>query len=192
MSLLEDSKERSDEDILALCTSHPSLFALIVRKYEAPFMRKALSIVRAEDAAQDVVQEAFTKIYLNAGKFKKQEGASFSSWGYRILINTALTHYARAKRRGDSTARLDDEIWALIPDKNLQQFERRELQDLIASVLSRMPGPLAAALNAFFIEGKTQEEIAGEAGVSVGAIKTRVHRAKAEFRKVYETLQAKP
>src|SRR5512146_75715 len=96
--------EPSDEELLALSVAHPSLFALLVRKYEEPFLRKARSIVRDEEDAVDVVQEAFTKIYLNAKKFKPQEGASFSSWGYRILINTALTQYQKRKRRGAVTA----------------------------------------------------------------------------------------
>ena len=183
--------EHSDEELLAASVSTPSLFALLVRKYEAPFMRKALSIVREHEAAQDVVQETFTKIYMNAGRFQKQEGASFSSWGYKILINTALTHYQKRKRRGEMVAQLEEEIWALIPDRQLRQFEKGELQDLIASVLSRMPAVMARALSAFFIEGKTQEEMAKAEGLSVGAIKTRVHRAKKEFRRVYETLNAK-
>lgn len=180
--------EKSDEELLALSVHHPSLFAVLVRKYEQPFLRKALSIVRGQEDAEDVVQETFTKIYLNASKFKKQEGAQFSSWGYRILINTALTRYAKRKRRGEMVAELDDEIWSLIPDKNLRQFEKTTFSDEVASVLSRMPQPLARALAAFFLEGKTQEEIAKEEGLSVGAIKTRVHRAKKEFKKVYQAI----
>lgn len=187
--LEEKGAGKSDEELLALSVSEPSLFALIVRKYEAPFLRKALSVVREQEDAEDVVQEAFTKIYLNAKKFKKQEGAQFSSWGYRILINTALTHYQKKKRHGLVGARLDDEIWQLIPDHNLRQFEKHELLDQVASVLSRMPEPLSRALSAFFIEGKPQEEIAAEEGLSVGAIKTRVHRAKKEFKKIAETLE---
>lgn len=188
MGYLVEEAEHPDEELLALSVAHPSLFACLVRKYEEPFMRKALSIVREREAAEDVVQEAFTKIYLHAGKFKKQEGASFSSWGYRILINTALTHYAKAKRLRGHTAELDEEIWALVPDKQLRQFEKKELADLVASVLTRMPRPFARALSAFFIDGKSQEEIAKEEGLSVGAIKTRVHRAKKEFRKIYQSV----
>ncbi|MEK7612582.1 MAG: RNA polymerase sigma factor [Patescibacteria group bacterium] len=181
-------EEQTDEEVLQASVSHPSLFALIVRKYEEPFMRKALSIIREREEAEDIVQTAFTKIYLNAGKFKKQEGASFSSWGYRILVNTALTHYTKRKRAGAHTAELDEDIWALIPDKQLRQFEKTELMDEVASVLSRMPAPFAKALTMFFLEGKTQEEVAREEGVSVGAIKTRVHRAKSEFRKIYKAV----
>lgn len=187
----EQGLPQDDAELLALSLTHPSLFAHIVRKYEEPFLRKALSIVRSEEAAEDVVQEAFTKIYLNAAKFKKQEGAQFSSWAYRIVINTALTHYARNKRHGSVSVQLDDEIWALIPDRDLKQFEKKELQDVVASVLSRMPTPFARALSLFFIEGKSQEEIADSEGLSVGAVKTRVHRAKKEFRRVYETINPK-
>ncbi len=182
------SAERSDEEVLAASVMHPHLFAEIVRKYEAPFLRKAQGIVHSEEEASDVVQEAFTKIYLNAAKFKKQEGASFSSWGYRILINTALTHYAKRKREGTYRMDIEPEIMELLPDKQLRQFEKKELTDEIVSVLSRMPESFARVLTHFFIDGKTQEEIAHTEGVTVGAVKTRVHRAKQEFRRIYETI----
>ena len=178
----------SDEELLAASVVHPALFAELVRRYEAAFLRKAIGIVRREDDAVDVVQEAFIKIYRNAGKFEKQEGASFSSWGYRILINTALTKYAKLKREGGHRADLDEEIWQLIPDRQLRQFEKKEFMDEVDSVRSRMPPMMARALSAFFIEGKTQEEIAENEGLTVGAIKTRVHRAKQEFRRVYAAI----
>jgi DNA-directed RNA polymerase specialized sigma24 family protein len=57
-----------------------------------------------QEEAEDIVQEAFTKIYINAAKFKKQEGAQFSSWGYRILINTALTTTPKKRRSGQGGA----------------------------------------------------------------------------------------
>ena len=188
LTLEEKGQDMSDEEVLAASIAHPSLFALLVRKYEAAFLRKAYNIIKNDELAQDIVQEAFTKIYMNAGKFKVQEGAQFSSWAYRIVVNTALTHYAKKKKRGEHTAELDEEIWALIPDKNLRQFEKKEFIDLVASVLTRMPAPMAKALSSFFLEGKSQEEIAKEEGLSVGAVKTRVHRAKAEFKKIYETI----
>jgi RNA polymerase sigma-70 factor, ECF subfamily len=191
LSAEETGEERSDEEILALSLSHPSLFTLLVRKYEEAFLRKAQSIVREREEAEDIVQEAFAKIYLNAGKFKKQEGAKFSSWAYRIVINTALTHYQKRKREGKANVALDEEIWALIPDKQLRQFEKTELMDEVASVLTKMPEMFAKALSSFFIDGKSQEEMAREEGVSVGAIKTRVHRAKKEFKKVFETINTK-
>ncbi len=184
----ERQEDFSDEELLSASIRHPSLFARLVDKYEAPFLRKALSIVHDEREAEDIVQEAFTKIYLNAKRFKPVEGASFSSWGYRILINTALTHYAKRKREFGVRADLDPEIMELIPDKNMRQLEKSTLTDEVASVLTRMPEPLSRALSAFLLDGKTQEEIAKEEGVSVGAIKTRVHRAKQEFKRIYKSI----
>ena len=191
-SLLDDytESERSDEEVLVASLAHPSLFALLVRKYEEPFLRRAEYIVKNRQEAEDIVQETFTKIYLNAAKFKKQEGATFSSWGWRILTNTSLTHYAKAKRQGEKRADLEPEIMELIPDRDLRQFEKMEFTDEVASVLTRMPEPLARALNAFFLEGKTQEEIAEVEGVSIGAIKTRVHRAKREYKRIHDALTA--
>jgi RNA polymerase sigma-70 factor, ECF subfamily len=188
MSPTGEERAWTDEELLVASLTHPSLFAKLVEKYEAPFTRKALSIVHDMEEAEDIVQEAFTKIYLNAKKFKPVEGASFSSWGYKILVNTALTHYMKRKREMGVRAQVEPEILELIPDKNLRQFEKTELTDEVASVLVRMPEPLARALSAFLLEGKSQEEIADKEGVSVGAIKTRVHRAKQEFKKIYKSL----
>lgn len=188
LSGTEEAEEMRDEDVLKASVLHPSLFATLVRKYEEPFLRKAMNVVHSTEEAEDIVQEAFVKIYLNAAKFKVVEGASFSSWGYRILINTALTHYMKKKREKGMRADVEPEILELIPDKDLKQFEKKEFIDEVASVLTRMPPMFAQVLNAFFIEGKSQEEIAATEGVTIGAIKTRVHRAKAEFRRVYKTI----
>src|SRR3990167_8814815 len=91
-------EDLSDEDILRISLKNPEVFKTLLDRYQKLFLRKASSIILSKVDAEDIVQETFTKIYLNAGKFKKQEGASFKSWGYRILINTALTHYAKRKR----------------------------------------------------------------------------------------------
>jgi RNA polymerase sigma-70 factor (ECF subfamily) len=186
---LQDEKEfDSDEDILLASLSTPALFSRLVAKYQEPFLRKAKSIVHDEREAEDIVQETFLKIYLNARKFKVVEGAQFSSWGYRILINTALTHYTKRKREGATRAELDPEILELLPDSSVEQFKNKELSDEIASVLLKMPPLFASALTAFFIDGLPQEEIAAREGVSVGAIKTRVHRAKKEFQRLYKSI----
>jgi RNA polymerase sigma-70 factor (ECF subfamily) len=187
----EEGNELSDEEILKASLRHPSVFAKLVDKYEAAFLRKAMSIVHNKEEAEDIVQEAFAKIYMYAPKFKPVEGATFSSWGYRIVVNTSLTHYMKRKKEGSVRADLEPEIMELLPDKNLRQFEKHELSDEVASILTRMPEPLARALSGFLLEEKSQEEIAEEEGVSVGAIKTRVHRAKREFKKIFNSITNK-
>ena len=116
MSLLEDSdtggiEERADEEILRRSIRQPALFEVLLTRYQDAFLRKAQSIVRNQEEAEDIVQEAFAKIYQYANRFVVQDGASFKSWGYKILMNTAFTHYQKRKRQWAGTAELDPELY---------------------------------------------------------------------------------
>ncbi len=187
--LTTQETEISDEEVLALSITHPAQFALLVDRYEDAFLRKAKRILGDREEVQDVVQDTFTKIYLNAARFKKQEGASFKSWGYKILINTTFTYHQKLKKTSDFSAHLDDEIWELIPDLSIRDLGKENLRDHIASILSRMPENLARILSLHFLDDMPQAEIAAMEGVSVSAVKTRVHRAKKEFKKISNQLE---
>ncbi len=175
-----------DEEILALSLQDPNAFVHLVRKYEKPFLKKAMKIVYRKEDAEDVVQETFTKIYLNASRFKEVEGASFKSWGYTILIRTACTRYGKKKREILRTTALSVEEFEALPDFQFENSFGSEVKDLVLSLLVKMPEHLAYVLDEHFLKHKPQEQIAAEEGVAVGTIKTRVHRAKAQFRKVAE------
>jgi RNA polymerase sigma-70 factor, ECF subfamily len=177
-------EEKSDEEILALSVKHPSFFSVILDRYQEAFLRKAEFVLRNREDAEDIVQETFSKIYLHANKFKVRDGASFKSWGYKILLNTSFTRYKKMKRHSGAVFNPDPEWYEAMSDTKTKQFEKEELKDYVISVLSRMPDNLSRVLKLHFIEGRPQEEIARIEGVSVGAIKTRVHRAKKEFKKV--------
>lgn len=184
-----ENNELADEELLVLSLSKPALFGLLVSRYEDAFLRKVKRILGDREEVNDVVQDTFMKIYLNAARFKKQEGASFKSWAYKILINTTFTYHQKLKKTGEFSAHLDSEIWELIPDLSPGDWAKENLRDQIASVLSRMPKSLAQVLRLHFIDDVSQAEIARSEGVSVSAVKTRVHRAKKEFEKVARSLE---
>lgn len=170
-----------DEEVFLLSQSKPEIYALILKRYKEAFLRKAKMVMKTDEAAEDVVQETFTKLYLKAKYFESRGEGSFKSWAYRVLMNTSFTHYQKAKR-GEVVA-FTDEFAEVFPDlKQLEGKEQKELADYINSVLTRIPDHFAEVLNKFFLEGKSQEEIAAEEGVSVGSIKTKVYRAKEAFR----------
>jgi len=183
----ETLESMADEAVLALSVRHPEQFAEILRRYQSAFLRKAESVLGSREDAEEVAQEAFTKIYRNAEKFQVVEGASFKSWGYKILMNTAFTRYQKLKKERGVTVKLDPEFYEMLPDSESKQFEKFELSEYLVSILSKMPDQLARVLEQHFIEGKPQKDIAQEEGVSVGAIKTRVHRAKEAFKKVEQS-----
>lgn len=177
-------KTRKDEEVLAFSVKDPNAFKIIVERYEKAFLRKARSIIGYREDAYDIVQETFTKIYLNAHRFKTVEGASFKSWGYKILINVTFTWYAKLKKERDNVFRLDPELDDILEDpKSMGILEKEGIRDYVVSILASMPDNFSEALRKFFIEEKSQKEIADEEGISVEAIKTRIHRAKKEFMK---------
>lgn len=179
-------EELTDEEVLALSVSDPEVFVYIVRRYEDAFKRKVRKVLRKEEDVEDVVQEAFTKIYLHAERFKKVEGASFKSWGYTIVMNTAFTVYRKKQRETSRTAEIPVEFYESLPDTVHEESFGTEMRDVVFSIFAKMPETLSRVLDRHFLQQIPQQVIAEEEGVTVGAIKTRVHRAKAEFRKLQE------
>jgi RNA polymerase sigma-70 factor (ECF subfamily) len=182
----EDIEKLSDEVLLVLSIDTPDFFVYLVKRYEDAFLRKALKVLWSQEDAEDVVQETFTKIYLHAGKFRNVEGASFKSWGYTILMNTAFTKYRKSRRETGRVAVLSPEHYEDLPDIIHEDTFGLGLSDSILSIFAKMPEHLSRVLDLHFLKQIPQQEIAEREGVSVGAIKTRVHRAKAEFRELAE------
>jgi RNA polymerase sigma-70 factor (ECF subfamily) len=180
----EEFRDKKDEDVLAASFSHPHLFELIVERYEEAFLRKAKSIVRNEEVSRDVVQDAFVKIYMYGRKFKPVEGARFSSWAYKVLINTCFLWYKKVKREKEFFSVLDEEMEAVLPHDDREENEQKLDRDYLESMFSRMPETFARILRLYVIEEKDYKEIAKVEGVSEGAIKTRMHRARALIRKI--------
>src|SRR5690606_13425945 len=182
-STREGAGDLPDEEILRRSRSEPWLFAVLLDRYQEPFLRKARGILHKEEDAEEVVQDAFTKIYLNATRFTPQEGASFSSWAYRILMNTAFTRYQKLVKEGQRFTRIDPDFEKFLGDNGLHTGLRLD-QDMVERILNKMPGHLAAVLRLHYIERWSQADIAELEGEEVGAVKARVHRAKAVFRKL--------
>lgn len=178
----EQMADWADEKLLAESQNKPWMFAVLVERYEAAFLRKVRGIIYNPLDAEEVVQDAFTKIYINADKYEAQSGAKFSSWAYRILLNTAFTRYQKLVKEGQRFSAIDPEFEQFIGDtKEHSGFE--EKRDGIERILERLPGHFAQVLRLHYLERWSQEDIADKTGENTGTIKARIHRAKAAFRK---------
>ena len=171
----------SDEELLALSLKKPSIYNELLSRYEAPFRRKVREVLGERPEIDDILQETFVKIYLHGGKFQKQEGASFKSWAYKILLNTTFTHYQKLKKDDGALVRPEKEHLEAFPF--IPQGDA-ETSDMVTSILTRMPSALGRALKLHFLMGMPQKDIATMENVSVSAVKTRIHRAKKEFKRI--------
>lgn len=180
-----DSSEpdtRTDAEILIRSQNAPWQFAILVERYEAAFLRKAVSIIRDPEDAKEIVQDTFTKIYVHAASFTPHEGATFSSWAYRILVNTSYTYYQKRIKQGARFMSLDPEFEQWVADKTTGP-NIKEVNDGVERILARLPTHFALVLRLHFLERWSQQDIATETGETLGTIKTRIHRAKAAFKK---------
>lgn len=193
-------KNLPDEEILAISLISPSAFEVLVDRYQSAFLRKAAGIVKKEEDAEDITQETFVKIYLNAKKFKMEKaGDSFKNWAYKILINCAISRYSKLKKEmlafsplnlGD----LGDGALNLSADyserNNLE--EKIDNKNFVSGVLEKLPNVFSAVLKKYFFGGKSHKEIAAEDGISVVAAKLRLFRAKKAFKKAAEEMGKMP
>lgn len=177
----DEAREWADERILEESQSSPWLFSILVERYQSPFLRKTRGIIHNPLDAEEVVQDAFTKIYVNADKYEPHSGAKFSSWAYRILLNTAFTRYQKLVKDGQRYTAMDPEYEQLFGEMK-EHSGFAEKRDGIERILSRLPGHFAYVLRLHYLEHWSHQDIATETGENVGTIKARIHRAKAAFR----------
>ncbi|MBU3925611.1 sigma-70 family RNA polymerase sigma factor, partial [Patescibacteria group bacterium] len=182
--MIEGLEKMKDEKILAISLKNPSFFGVLVDRYQEAFLRAASKIVNHREESQDIVQEAFVKIYKNGDRFKEQEGGSFKSWAYKIVINTALTHYRKLKLIQKSVEYFDSAFYDISADD--ESFFNADMKILVARTLQEMPKQLQRVLAKYYLEDKSQKDIASEENISVTAVKMRLFRAKKIFKKIIE------
>ncbi len=193
-SISDDSTppaDYNDNELLRLSKEKPWLFAELVNRYEAPFLRRAVRIIQNQADAEEIVQDAFTKIYINSHTFVPQTGATFSSWAYRILLNTAFTYYKKRIKEGSRFTMLDPEFEALVADAS-DTSTKRENIDAVARVLHLLPSHFAQVLRLHYLERWSHQAIAEHTGDTVGSIKVRIHRAKQAYKNEQTRLGEEP
>ena len=172
-----------DEVVLQSAQERQGLFGILIDRYQPPFLRLAMRVVRDRTEAEDVVQEAFIKIYRYARRFKKGEDRKFSSWAYKIVLNTAITHYHKVKKK---EWLIPEGVDPTVDEAHIQFKEvmlDRETEEVVRSVLEAMPEDLGVLLKAYYLEDKSYKTIAASEGISAGALKMKLFRARKLFKK---------
>ncbi len=177
-----------DEVLLETSQVEPALFGTLIDRYQGPFLRLANRVVRRREVAEDVVQEAFVKIYRYARRFQKGEDRKFSSWAYKIVLNTAITHYHKSQRREWS---LPDGVEPDLDESHARFREAtldRETKSIVREVLGEMPEDLRQILSDYYLRDKSYKVIASERRLTTGALKMKLFRARRLFRRLLERL----
>ena len=156
------------------CHGNLDAFEALFRSHQGEVYGWIVRIVRDPSAAEDLTLEAFWRIHRAHARFDPTR--SFGAWARRIATNAALDHLKTARRDTDFP---DDLPSRPLPDPGISE----ELGQKVARAFRRPPPQLRITATLALIEEQPYQEIADVLGVSIGAIKVRVFRARRFLRK---------
>lgn len=141
-----------------------------------------LRIVGSESIAEDVIQDAFIKIWKNADRYDRQKGSLFT-WVLNITRNTAIdtirsSHYKRRQQMQplDKTFSMNRSFTSSI---NVDQIGLKE-------VVEGLDYKYREVIDLIYFRGYTQKEVEEELKIPLGTVKTRVRIGLRELRKIFQ------
>ena len=169
--------------VAAARNGDPDAWDALFRRYQLPLYVYVVELVRNEQTALDIVQEAF----INATKHLRslRDDAKFGSWLFSIAHQKCRQHWRKPQREHippdeDSVEPGTDE------DTGADLLIRREEEKEFMSLLNQLPEIHRSVLLLHFLEEFPLHEIARITGVSTGTVKSRLHYAKKHLRKLME------
>lgn len=169
-------------------------FERVVREQGPRLLAVARRFLNHEQDAQDAVQDAFLSAFRNLDQF--QGGSRLGTWLHRIVVNASLMKLRSRSRRpersiDDLLPRFQDDghlsgvgsDWAVTVDSALGD---RDTRDLVRRRIEELPDSFRTVLLLRDIEGQSTEETAELLGISPGAVKTRLHRARQALRSLLD------
>jgi len=190
-----------DADLLAaLRREDEDAPGMLVERYGDRVYRLALRITGSPEDAEEVAQDALWTAARKIGTFKGE--SAFGSWVYRITANAAYMKLRARKSKGREIA-MEDVIPSFDEDgvhfepmddwspRVDEQALQHELRDVLQQAIDDLPPDYRTALVMHDIEGMSNPDIAETLGISLPAVKSRVHRSRLFVRqKLSEYLQA--
>jgi RNA polymerase sigma-70 factor (ECF subfamily) len=186
--MAEDYAARTDAELVEITQAGDNrAFDELVRRYRDRVYRLSTKILRHEDDAAEALQDAFLSAYRGLPKFKRE--SRFSTWLYRIATNASLMKLRR-RREGhvsyeqSQNADGDGEPLA-IPDWSQQPLEDlldAETREVLGREVDLLPANEKEVFVLRDIMEQSNADVAQELGLSVAAVKSRLHRARLHLR----------
>ncbi len=178
--------QRDDDRLVDLALNGDArAFELLMEKHESKMYAVALRMCKNREDAQDCLQDAMLRIYKALPTFKGQ--SSFSTWAYRITMNTCLDDLRRKKvRQASSLDQMLEVGWAPVDDNNTAErhLENSELKRNLSKAIQKLPEEMRAAVVLRDVQGFSYEEIANMLSTNVGTVKSRISRGREKLREI--------
>ena len=160
---------------------------LVIRHQDLVFSL-AYKLTGNREMANDVAQEAFIRAWKAIEKFRGD--STFSTWIYRITVNTAWTLRKKAKKH--NTLNIVDTYEPIVIDEKKDPelvAINSDLSSVLINALDKIPIEQRIIVELKNIEGRSHKEIADYLDISVTAAKVRLHRAHQKLRQILEEVE---
>jgi RNA polymerase sigma-70 factor (ECF subfamily) len=168
-------------------------FEELVARHRDKLFARAFSMVRSQEEAVDLTQEAWIKIWQRLNQF--QGGSGFATWATRVLINVCLDFLRKKKRLAeDSVEQMNDEsggVERLLPPIEVnptKRLEQAELRGRLDEAMAKLTDEHRAVLVLHAYEGLEYKEIAQRVGCSLGTVMSRLFYARRRLAAVLQDI----
>ena len=186
---IENLRELTDGELLAKAISgREDGFEELVRRYQRPITNYVYRMVGNYDAALDVTQEVFIKVYNSLGKYSSDY--KFSTWLYRIAHNAAIDYMRRnsVSQQSLETESEDGAFQLQIKDGRPtpeQEREHTEWRNEIEAVVNCLPAAYRDLILLRHSRDMSYDEISEITGLPLGTVKNRLFRAREMMREMF-------
>jgi RNA polymerase sigma-70 factor (ECF subfamily) len=176
----------SDQSILdRIAAGEREAFAELVQRYQQPLFGFLGRMGMTQAQAEDLAQETFLRAWSHLQQFDPAR-AQFNTWLHTIARNLAFTWFSA---HGQQTALPDEalEDVACEHPNPMQQLQAKQERERLQHALRELPMADRSALALTYVHGMSLTDVARIEGVSLAAIKTRLHRARQALRSMLDT-----
>lgn len=169
----------SEKEIVEGCKKGKKRFQnLLYDKYAALLLGVCIRYIKNKMEAEDVLHDAFIKIYINIKKFEHKNEGSLYSWAKRITVNTAL-NYLRDNLKHAFYVDINDDFLESDIANDEEQISYPDIEPAeILKIVETMPNGYRLVFNMYVIEKYSHQEIADSLGISVSTSKTQLLKSK--------------
>lgn len=169
----------SEQELIEGCKKGKhSAFETLYNQYAKKMMAIALRYCNTTFEAEDLVQEAFIKVFEKIHSFDHK--GSFEGWLKRVLVNHSINHYYKTNKE----RKFEDSTEIDIPDESVGNIFSKLSSDELLGALKQLPYGYRTVFNLYVIEGYNHREIAELCNINEGTSKSQLAKAKAMLKEL--------
>jgi RNA polymerase sigma factor (sigma-70 family) len=175
----------STEDLIVKCkAANRQAQELLYKQFASKMLAVCMRYATDKMEAEDMLQNGFIRVFQKINDYRGE--GSFEGWMRRIMVHTSIEHY----RKHQKMVHVDIEESGYEQSVNGAAASSLEAKDLLA-IIQQLPAGYRMVFNLYAIEGYSHKEIAEMAGITEGASKSQLSRARTLLKQKIEQLEGK-